>query len=195
MLKTNKDILTWIHDNLGATIRDLTDTEFKDTPYTEAVIAGLICRETGFLILRYANKGLGLDEIAVRMKGDYGKRAGEPAPRYHGYGFVQIDTGSYPEFINDTPLSDYKAYLKKAIDVLEEKRSSITRAGFNADNLGDEYFLRAILAAYNSGQGRVIRSLSLGRDVDVTTYQGDYSKEVIKFRYEYWDMFGTVNND
>ena len=194
MLKTNKDILSWIHDNLGATIRELTDADFKDTPYTEAVIAGLICRETGFLILRYANKGMALDEIAVRMKGDYGRRAGESGPRYHGYGFVQIDTGSYPDFINDTPLSDYKSYLRKAIEVLEEKRSSITRAGFNADNLGDEYYLRAILAAYNSGQGRVIRSLSLGRDVDITTYQGDYSKEVMKFRYEYWDMFGTITN-
>jgi hypothetical protein len=59
-----------------------------------------------------------------------------------------------------------------------------------AGKLGDENFIRAILAAYNSGQGNVIKNLLHGRDVDSTTYQGDYSKEVMKFRYEYWDMFG-----
>lgn len=190
MLKTNKDILNWIHENLGSTIRELTDGEFKETVYTEAIIAGLICRETGFLILRYANKGMGLDEIAKRMKGDYGRRAGESSPRYHGYGFVQIDTGSYPDFINSTPLSDYKSYLRKSILVLEEKRRSIESARFTKEKLGDENYIRAILAAYNSGQGNVIKSLLHGRDVDTTTYQGDYSKEVMKFRYEYWDMFG-----
>ena len=190
MLKTNKNILNWIHENLGSAIRELTDEEFKETVYTEALIAGLICRETGFLILRYANKGMALGEIAVRMKGDYGRRAGEAAPRYHGYGFVQIDTGSYPDFISNTPLSDYKSYLRKSIEVLEEKRKSIERAGFTQEKLGEENYIRAILAAYNSGQGNVIKSLNFGRDVDSTTYQGDYSKEVMKFRYEYWDMFG-----
>jgi hypothetical protein len=190
MLKTNKDILKWIHDNLGETIRELTDVIFKDTLYTEAFIAGLICRETGFLILRYANQGRSLDEIAVRMKGDYGRRPGESEPQYHGFGFVQIDTGSYPDFIQNNPLADYKAYLRKAILVLEEKRKSIISAGFKPENFDDDYFLRAVAAAYNSGQGNVIKSLRLGRDVDVTTYEGDYSKKVMKFRYLYWDIFG-----
>jgi hypothetical protein len=83
------------------------------------------------------------------MKGDYGRRAGESKPRYHGFGFVQIDTGSYPDFINSTPLNDYKAYLRKSILVLEEKRRSIERAGFTEKKLGDENFIRAILASYN----------------------------------------------
>lgn len=189
-MKTNKDILKWIHDNLGETIRELVNGEFKDTVYTEALIAGLICRETGFLILRYANQGMDLIAIASRMKGDYGRRAGESAPQYHGYGFVQIDTGSYPQFIRDTPLSDYKAWLHKAIEVLEEKRRSMVTT-FAKCNIGpdDDNYIRAILAAYNSGQGNVIKSLIHGRDVDSTTYQGDYSKETMKFRYQYWDMF------
>jgi hypothetical protein len=194
MLKTNRDILKWVHDNLGDSIRELTDVEFADTVYTEAIIAGLICRETGFLILRYVNKGMSLDEIALKMKGDFGKRPGDGSAKYHGYGFVQIDTGSYPDFIFKTPLGDYKAYLRKAIEVLEEKRKSIVNAGFSQERLGDENFTRAILAAYNSGQGNVINSLHHGRDIDSTTYQGDYSKEVMKFRYEYWDMFHTEEN-
>ena len=189
MIKTEKDILTWIHDDLGGTIRELTSGEFSETPYTEALIAALICRETGFLIKRYANKGMTLDEIAVRMKGDYGRRPGEAAARYHGYGFVQIDTGSYPDFINSTPLGNYKAYLRKAILVLEEKRKSIVSAGYTTEKLGEEYFLRAILAAYNSGQGNVIKSLKRDRDVDSTTYQFDYSKDVMRMRYVYGEMY------
>lgn len=189
MLKTEKDILVWIHDNLGEDIRKLTDEKYKDTLYTEALIAGLITRETGFLILRYANKGFNKFEIAKRMKGDYGRRPGESSARYHGYGFVQIDTGSYPDFISSTPLENYPSYLEKAILVLEEKRKSIVRAGFTENSLGNEEFLRAILAAYNSGQGNVIRSLKRGRDVDATTHQGDYSKDVMRMRYKYWEMY------
>ena len=188
-MRTEKDILIWIHDNLGSEIRKLTDEKYKETLYTESLIAGLITRETGFLILRYANRGMNVNEIAARMKGDYGRRPGESSARYHGFGFVQIDIHSYPEFINSTPLEDYPAYLEKAILVLEEKRKSIERAGFTEESLGNEDFIRAILAAYNSGQGNVIRSLRRGRDVDTTTHQGDYSKDVMRLRYKYWEMF------
>src|SRR3990167_10255201 len=127
-MKSEKEILIWIHDNLGESIRFLTDIKYKDRIYTEALIAGLICRETGFLILRFANKGMDKIEIAKRMKGDYSKRQGESSARYHGFGFVQIDINSYPEFINNTPLEDYPGYLEKAIQVLEEKRASIENA-------------------------------------------------------------------
>ena len=188
-MRTEKDILIWIHDNLGSEIRKLTDEKYKETLYTESLIAGLITRETGFLILRYANRGMNVNEIAARMKGDYGRRPGESSARYHGFGFVQIDIHSYPELINSTPLEDYPAYLEKAILVLEEKRKSIERAGFTEESLGNEDFIRAILAAYNSGQGNVIRSLRRGRDVDTTTHQGDYSKDVMRLRYKYWEMF------
>jgi len=188
-MRTETDILRWIHDNLGSEIRKLTDDKYKDTLYTESLIAGLITRETGFLILRYANKGMNVNEIASRMKGDYGRRPGESSARYHGFGFVQIDIHSYPDFINSTSLENYPAYLEKAIMVLEEKRKSIEHAGFTEASLGNEEFIRAILAAYNSGQGNVIRSLKRGRDVDATTHQGDYSKEVMKLRYKYWEMY------
>jgi hypothetical protein len=191
MLKTEKDILIWIHDNLGEDIRALTDEKFKETLYTEALIAGLITRETGFLILRYANRGFDKTEIAKRMKGDYGRRPGESAARYHGFGFVQIDINSYPDFLSSTPLENYPAYLEKAILVLEEKRRSIERAGFTEKSIGNEEFLRSILAAYNSGQGNVIKSLRAGRDVDSTTYQHDYSKDVMRLRYKYWEMYNN----
>ncbi len=191
MIKSNKDILAWIHDNLGESIRELTDMKYKDTLYTEALIAGMICRETGFLILRYANQGKDFETICGLMKGDYGQRTGESSKRYHGFGFVQIDINSYPVFIKDTPLSDYKAYLEKAILVLEEKRKYIESKGFNTDTLGEDNFLRAIVAAYNTGQGNVVRSLVRGLDVDRTTHQGDYSKEVFKFRFIYYDMYNS----
>jgi len=180
MIKTNKDILIWIHDNLGEAIRELTDDKYKDTPYTEALIAGMICRETGCLIKPYVNKGWDFEKICRNMVGDHG----------HGVGFVQIDDRSYPIFLRDTPITDYKAYLEKAILVLEEKRRYIESKGFNKDNLGEDIFLRAIVAAYNTGQGNVVKSLRAGKSVDRTTFNGDYSKEVMQFRYLYYDLFG-----
>lgn len=187
MIKTNKEILKWIYENLGKDIRYLTDDKYKDTPYTESLIAGMICRETGFLILRYYNQGKTFNEICNLMKGDY--RNG----RYNGYGFVQIDIGSYPKFIKDTPLSDYKAYLEKSILVLEEKRISIERAGFTKDKLGKDLWLKAIVSAYNTGQGNVIKSLKMGKDTDRTTHQGDYAKCVMQFRMIYYDNFIKLN--
>lgn len=189
MLKTNKDILGWVHDNLGETIRDLTDNVFAETPYTESLMAGIICRETGFLILRYANQGKSFEEICGLMKGDYGQRPGESKKQYHGYGFVQIDTHSYPQFIRDTPLSDYRAYLHKAIEVLEEKRIFLQKRGYSKNTMNEDLWLRSVVAAYNTGQGNVAKSLDRGLDPDRTTHQGDYSKEVMKFREIYYDNF------
>lgn len=179
MIKTNKDILIWIHDNLGEAIRELTDVKYADTPYTEALIAGIACRETGCLIKPFVNKGYDFETICNKMIGDHG----------HGYGFIQIDDRSYPVFLRDTPLSDYKAYLEKAILVLEEKRKYIESKGFTKDKLGEDEWLRAIVAAYNTGQGNVVKSLARGLDVDRTTYNGDYSKEVMQFRYTYYEMY------
>jgi len=193
MIKTNTDILNWIHENLGSAIRELTDNKYSDSLYTEALLAGITCRETGFLILRYANQGKDFETICSLMKGDYSRRPGESSKRYHGFGFIQIDINSYPKFIEDTPLSDYISYFEKSILVLEEKRLFLERNGYNAAKLGNDIFLQAIVASYNCGQGNVLRALNNGYDVDKYTFGGDYSKSVFEFRYTYWKLFNNQN--
>ena len=71
-----------------------------------------------------------------------------------------------------------------AIDVLESKRKYLeTKSEYQ--RLSEEEKNRAITAAYNTGEGNVFRSIVVGWDVDATTYNKDYSKEVWRFRELY----------
>ena len=106
----------------------------------------------------------------------------------HGRSFYQIDDRSYPDFVNHTPLSNVKAYAKKAVECLEEKRKYLVSKGW-FDTLEDAEFERAITASYNCGQGNVHKALSRGYDVDHYTFTQDYSKEVMEYRYLYFDLF------
>lgn len=151
----------------------------KDYIYTEAWLAGIVCREVGFLIPRKVSAGQSFEYIASHMTGDSG----------HGRSFYQIDDRSYPDFVNSTPLSNVKAYAKKAVECLEEKRKYLVAKGWDEDKLGDEAFERAITAAYNCGQGNVHKALSRGLNEDYYTFTQDYSKCVMEYRYLYYDMF------
>jgi len=185
MLNTTKNILTWIHENLGEIHLDVANNIFKDYWITEAILAGIVCRETGFLIPKFVNRGYDFDTITSLMIGDGG----------HGRSYYQIDDRSYPDFVNSTPLSDVEAYCRKCIRVLQEKELSITHAGLTRESLGDELYEKAIIAAYNCGQGNVIKSLRLGMDVDSTTFSHDYAKSVMQYRYLYYDMFCAKENE
>lgn len=175
MKNTTKNILTWIHDNLGEIHREV----IQGTIYTMEMMGGLVCREYGFLIPSKVNAGLSFEEIAEQAVGDSG----------HGRHFWQIDDRSYPDFVNDTPQSDIIAYAKKAIEVLEEKRRFLDKKGWTQSKLGDELYLRAILASYNCGQGNVHKALKAGKDVDHHTYNGDYSAVVIEYTNIYKELY------
>lgn len=179
MIKSNRDILQWIYDNLGELIRKCTDENYKDTIYTESWIAGIICREVGFLILKYANKGLTKDEITLHMIGDSG----------HGRSYFQIDDRSYPDFVNSTPLSDVEAYCNKAIECLEEKRKYLESKNYTSNTMTTDEYEMAITCAYNCGQGNVVKALDKGRSPNVYTFNGDYGTAVMEYRGIYHSNF------
>jgi len=199
-LKTNGDTLIWIYNNLGDTIREVTNVRFKDTRYTESWLAGQTCKEVGFLINRYANRAFSFKQISLNMKGDYGKRPGEAIARYHGFGYPQIDIGSYPDFINQTPLDNVIEWYIKMVRVLEEKRMYLESKGYTESKLGTDKFDRAIMASYNCGAGNVVKALNHESDVDYYTFQRVYSQDARKFRHVYYDLFtpkseGTQDNN
>jgi hypothetical protein len=89
--------------------------------YTPDWLAGIAYRETGGLINKYGNVGTKPEIMHTIMRGDFSKRTGEKEASFHGYGYWQIDIGSFPEFVKS---GDWKDPLKcciKAIDVLESK--------------------------------------------------------------------------
>lgn len=176
-LNSDQKMMKWIKDNLGAMINGAVE----GTVYTEDWLAGMCARETGFLFTRYVNQGKSLAEINLLMKGDYGRRPGEPAKIYHGFGYWQIDIGSYPAFINSGKWTDPLATAKQAISVLNEKRNYLIGRGWQQKISADK-LERAVTAAYNCGQGNVDKALRNNLDIDTYTFHKDYSKEVFRYR-------------
>ena len=179
---TERDILTWISTNIGDAIDKAlvhAREKFPDHPYTKDWVAGIIMRETGFLIARYVKEGAKPEIIHTLMRGDYNQRPGEKEKSYHGYGYPQIDIGSYPDFVKSGDWKDPFKTCVKAISVLEEKRLYLVP---RFPNLQGDSLSRAITAAYNCGQGNVAKVLTDGQDIDARTYNKDYSAEVWRFR-------------
>lgn len=174
-IRTEKELLAWIAENLGGYIRKA----IAGTSYSEDWLGAIACRETGFLIIKYVNQGLPFDEICEKMYGDFRKG------RYNGFGFWQIDIGSYPGFIESGLWIDPLATVKQAIICLDGKRHSLKSWEY-ALNVND--FERAITAAYNCGQGRVMKALDNGYDIDRYTFNRDYSGEVFRMRKIYREI-------
>lgn len=170
---TEKAVLQWIKTNLSHYIKEAV----QGTIYSEDWLGGMTYRETGFLIDRYVSQGKKPDEIHGLMRGDYGQRKGEAKPQYHGFGYMQMDTGSYPDFINAGDWKDPNKIFKKAVSVLEEKRKTLEKSGISNED--------AITASYNCGAGNVIKALKASKDVDSYTHQKNYSKEVRRLREIY----------
>jgi len=174
---TQKDALRWIKDNLSFVIKK----SIEGTPYTEDWLAAMACREVWILIIRYAPTRRP-SEMHPLMKGDYGQREGESKKQYHGFGYMQIDIGSYPDFVNSGDWKEPQKCFDKAVSVLNEKRAYITR---KFPNLSGAALEDAITAAYNCGEGNVEKNLRKGKDVDSSTHGKDYSKDVRRIREMY----------
>lgn len=178
---TERETLYWIRNNLSPFIQDAV----KGTIYTENHIGGMVMRETGILIMRYAKARVFPKTIHEMMKGDYGQRKGETEKSYHGFGYMQIDIGSYPEFVKSGDWKDPAKVFPFAVKVLEEKRIYLqSHAIFNNDDL----LLKAITGAYNCGAGNIIKALANNKDVDTYTFNHDYVKEVFRFAQIYKNL-------
>ena len=182
-LNSDQKMMKWIKDNLGS----IMNQAIAGSMYTEDWLAGMCARETGFLFSRFANQGLAFDQISQLMKGDFGKRPGEPEKIFHGFGFWQIDIGSFPAFINSGKWMDPLETAKMAVKVLDGKRNFLQQKGWE-QKLSPVMWERAITAAYNCGEGNVNKALSNNLDVDSFTFSKDYSKEVFRYRNIYSNL-------
>jgi hypothetical protein len=182
-INNDNKMMQWIKVNLGPIIINAV----ANTPYSEDWLAGMCARETGFLFTRYVNQQMPFAQICNLMKGDYGKRPGEIAKQYHGFGFWQIDINSFPVFINSGKWVEPLATAQMAITVLNGKRNYLEKKGWR-DSLSESNWERAITAAYNCGEGNVQKALSQNRDIDCYTFSKDYSKEVFRYRIIYQNL-------
>ncbi|MCA1591082.1 MAG: MBL fold metallo-hydrolase [Acidobacteria bacterium] len=92
----------------------------------------------------------------------------------HGHGIMQIDDRSFPEFTSSDRWKDPRQNILKGAEVLSGKRRFLSRRGVSGQAL-----TRASVAAYNGGEGRVLRAINAGRDVDSVTTHQNYSADVL----------------
>jgi hypothetical protein len=158
-------------------------TKSPDLLYTVDWLAGICVRETGQIIAKYPNGRL-IDVSAI-TRGDFSKRDHDTEAVYHGYGFWQIDIDSFPAFVKAGDWKDPAKTCVMAISVLEDKRKYI-QEHFPA--LAGDDLARAITAAYNCGEGNVVKVLTAKEDIDAKTTGADYSKAVWGYREMYQSL-------
>lgn len=179
---TNTQILKWIKVNLAS---DIKKSIAESDLYTEDWIAGMICRETGGLIARYAPVQKDVAMIAASMKGDFTQRPGETEKQYHGFGFIQIDIGSYPDFVKS---GNWKIPLKnfqQAVSCLEFSRKYLL---LHFPTLAGDGLKHYVTAAFNCGVGNENKVITKQLDPDAYTAGHDYSKAVFEFAAIYMTL-------
>lgn len=103
----------------------------------------------------------------------------------HGRGIMQIDDRSFPDFANSGAAMDPRQNIIKGGEVLSGKRRFLSGRGVSGQLL-----MRASIAAYNGGEGRVINAINQGRDIDSVTTHGDYSADVLARSAIFTELLG-----
>jgi hypothetical protein len=159
------EILRHIKTAYGAMI---FESAAKHRHRTE-VMAGIVMRET------QGGLSLLLDRPGPEGRGDRDKEG-----RYHGHGLCQIDDRSFPEFCAGPAWKDAAKNIAMGAWALGRKRAFLAARtlGFM---LTDDDLERASVAAYNAGEGLVLKAIERHRDPDTCTAHGDYAASVLRY--------------
>ena len=142
------------------------------------VMAGIVMRET---------QG-GLSPLLDRP-GPEGRGDRDTEGRYHGHGLCQIDDRSFPEFCAGPDWKDAAKNIEMGARVVGRKRAFLAARTLGL-KLTDDDLERAAIAAYNAGEGRVLKAVEQGRDPDSCTAHGDYAAAVLRYAELYLNLKG-----
>lgn len=92
----------------------------------------------------------------------------------HGHGIMQIDDRSFGDWLLTNNWTDPYTNVKKGVKILKSKRSYL------ASRVPAALLEEATIAAYNTGEGRVAKSVAAGLHPDATTAGGAYSANVYR---------------
>lgn len=129
---------------------------YQETGISPFILAGICAQESDF-------------GDALSPPGDGGTGDGG-----HGRGLMQIDDRSNATWVANSNWGDAYINISMGASVLKAKAQYLALRGVSSDQL-----LRASVAAYNTGEGNVLKSLRAGLDPDTTTADGNYSTRVI----------------
>ncbi len=183
---TESQILNLIREQYGSMLVAAA-AQFRHRP---EVLAGIMARETEGGTSRLLScpgcDGKGDPEIKTMPDGSKVKI-------YHAHGLMQIDDRSFPEFCASADWKDPYKNISFGAEVLRNKRRYISGKAL-AYHLTDGELERAAIAAYNAGEGRIVRMIELHQDVDMPTAHGNYSADVLRLAEEY-RMFSEIALD
>lgn len=105
----------------------------------------------------------------------------------HGYGIMQIDDRSFPDFCNSSQWKDAQANINFGAKVLSGKRNVLSQKG-----VSEPILTRASVAAYNCGEGNVWKAISQGKDIDIFTAHQNYSSDVMSRTSTFAELLQTI---
>lgn len=159
---TELNQIRWVKAHLSDAINAAIVGSFITTDW----LAAICVRETGIIIAKQT---------------DVPKWDAFIGDNSHGYSPWQIDIRSFPDFVNSGEWKDPFKAAAKAVSILKGKKAYI----LSKVQLQQPMLDRAICAAYNCGEGRIVQILAAKQDIDYATANHNYSREVWRLRELY----------
>jgi membrane-bound lytic murein transglycosylase MltF len=131
------------------------------------IIAAIISRESRF--------GLILDPD---MTGDHG----------HGHGLTQLDDRSFGGWLANHDWQDPFTNIEMGVKILTDKYNYLNEHG-GFDNMNQEEAEQVTIAAYNCGEGNMMRVIRNGEDIDNRTANKNYSSDVLDRAEQFKEIF------
>ncbi len=148
-------------------MKDIIVASAQKHEWPPEIIAGILSRESRF--------GLILEEEG---KGDQG----------HGHGLMQIDDRSFGDWLAANDWQNPAVNIEKGVEILTGKYNYLAGKGV-LDDLNEADSQQAAVAAYNCGEGNVLKVLQKGEDIDSRTAGGDYSADVLARAARFKEVF------
>lgn len=119
----------------------------------------------------------------TNMKGDYRKSKHFPGGGYHGYGIMQVDVGTDPQWIASGAWQNVDQAIMHGTSILNSKKNELNRMWQGERTL--QQFLWTLSASYNTGTSRAYPDFKASGNPDRRTTGHDYGRDVLQRMQEF----------
>lgn len=136
-------------------------------------------------VIRRVATETGIDPLLLAAIGQYESRWGEalspPGPSGtgdagHGHGIMQIDDRTWGSWLASNQWWDPYTNVRKGAEIYLASEAYFVQKGLEGLAL-----VKAALAGYNAGPGRVWAAVQAGKDPDTVTYRQKYGSTVLAY--------------
>ncbi len=126
------------------------------------------------------------------IRGDYSQRKGEVTKRYHGFGVMQVDLNTDPDFARRWNAAVHKSDMaresfEKGVKILKSKYTYLANK-----KLTEPILTRYAIAAYNGGERRAYDAWIDNESPDSITTKKNYYSDVAAREVVFQKFFATL---